>query len=170
MIGSTPIQTTYRKYASAAQVGMPGSTIAFDADTFLAEDPAGTGIGFGLAVCQGTASDKSATLGQLSGGDFIGITMADPTLANLSATTTDEYQDTENMGVLVKGDIWVAPQTNVTAGGAVYFNSVTGELGDSGIANGVLISNAKWMSSYPMTVPGVDSERLAIVRLGSLPA
>lgn len=170
MIGSSPVQTSYKKYASAAQVGMPGSTISFDADTGIAEDPAGNGIGFGLAVCKGTVTDKAVTLGQLSGGEFVGITMADPTLANLSASETDKYQDTENVGVLVRGDIWVAPQTNVTAGGAVYYNSSTGQLGASGIANAVLIPNAKWMSSYPMTYPNVESERLAVVRLGSLPA
>ena len=170
MIPSTPVQTTYSKYASAAQVGMPGSTISFDADTGIVEDPAGTGIGFGLAVCKGTIGDKAVTLGQLSGGEFVGISMADPTLANLSATETDKYQNRENIGILVKGDIWVAPQTNVTANGDVYYNSSTGQLGASGIANAVKIPNAKWVSSYPMTIPNVTSERLAVVRLGSIPS
>lgn len=166
MIGSTPIQSTYKKYASAAQVGMPGSTIAFDSDTGIAQDSA---IGFGLAVCKGSDSDAAVVLGQPSGaGDFVGITMADNTLPNLAATQTDAYQEGENVGVLVKGDIWVAPQTNVDAGGAVYMNAATGQLGASGISNAVLIANAKWMTSYPMTVPGVDNERLAIVRLGSI--
>lgn len=167
MIGSTPIQTTYRKYASAAQVGMPGSTISWDADTGIAQDSA---IGFGLAVCKGDANDQAVVLGQPSGaGDFVGITMADNTLPNLAATQTDEYQEGENVGVLVRGDIWVAPANNVTAGDPVYFNSSTGALGTTGISNGVSIPNAKWLTSYPMTVPGVDNERLAIVRLGSLP-
>ena len=167
MIGSTPIQTTYKKYASAAQVGMPGSTIAFDSDTGIAQDSA---IGFGLALCKGGNSDLHVTLGQPSGaGDFVGISMADPTLPNLAATQTDAYQEGENVGVLVKGDIWVAPQTDVTAGGDVYYNSATGQLGASGISNAVLIKNAKWMTSYPMTVPGVTNERLAVVRLSGLP-
>lgn len=166
MIPSTPVQTTYTKYQKAGQVGMPASTTSWDADTYLAEDPAGNGIGFGLAVCRGTVSERSATLGQLSGGDFIGITMADNTLANLSSDTTDVYSDTENMGVLVRGDIWVYPATNVTSGGDVYFNSSTGALGDSGIANAVQIPNARWMSSYPKTDPGGEASRIAIVRLG----
>lgn len=168
MIGSTPIQTTYRKYASAAQVGMPGSTISFDSDTGIAQDGA---MGFGLAVSKGTDNDQAVVLGQPSGsGSFVGITMADNTLPNLSATQTDKYQEGENVGVLVRGDIWVAPATNVTAGDDVYFNAATGALGGSSISNSVQITNAKWMTSYPMTVPGVDNERLAIVRLGSLPA
>ena len=166
MIGSTPIQTSYKKYASAAQVGMPGSTIAFDSDTGIVQDDP---IAFGLAVSMGSDNDQSAVLGQPSGHrGFWGISMADNTLANLAATETDEYQVGENIGILTKGDIWVAPATNVAAGGAVYFNSATGALGDSGIANAVLIAGAKWMTSYPMTVPGVDNEQLAVVRLTSI--
>lgn len=167
MIPSTPVQTSYSKYAGAANVGMPGSQTSFDADSYIAQDG---DIGFGLAVAQGTDSDKAVVLGKPSGaGAFVGITMADVTLANLSATTTDKYVEGDNVGVLVKGDIWVAPQTNVSAGGAVYYNSSTGELGDSGISNAVLIKNAKWMTAYPMTVPGVTNQRLAVVRLSGLP-
>jgi len=170
MIGSSPIQTTYTQYQKAGQAGMIASTIGWDIDSCIVDDPAGAGIGFGLAVSKGTASERAVTLGQLSGGDFVGITVADPTLPNLSATFTDKFQDTENVGVLVRGDIFVVPATNVTAGGAVYYNSSTGQLGDSGIANAVLISNAKWMSSYPATDPGGEASQIAIVRLGSLPA
>jgi hypothetical protein len=166
MIGSTPVQTTYSKYQRAGQVGMPASTTSWDADTYIADDPAGAGIGFGLAVSRGTASERACTLGQLSGGDFIGITMADNTLANLSASFTDKYADTENVGVLVRGDIFVVPATNVTAGGSVYYNSSTGQLGDSGISNAVQITNARWMSSYPATDPGGEPSQIAIVRLG----
>ena len=162
MIGSTPIQSTYKKYASAANVGMPGSTIAFDSDTGIAQDSA---IGFGLALCKGDETDQSVVLGQPSGaGDFVGENEAEE-----KASLIDKYQIGENVGVLVKGDIWVAPATNVMAGGDVYYNAATGQFGDSGISNAVLVKNAKWMTSYPMTVPGVDNERLAIVRISGLP-
>lgn len=163
---SGPVQSTYARYMTPAQVGMPASTHGWDVDTCIAEDPAGDGIGFGLAVCRGTKSDQAATLGALSGGAFRGITRADITLANVDEATTDKYLDGDNMGVQSRGDIWVAPQTNVTAGGAVYFNSSTGELGASGISNAVLIAGAKWLSSYPETTHDqVTTGRLAIVRL-----
>lgn len=171
MITPSPTQTTYNQFLTSAQVGMPASETGWDVDNRLAEDPAGTGIGFGLAVCQGTASDMAATLGQLSGGGFVGITRADPTLPNVDSAFTDKYQDTDNMAVQVRGDIWVAPATAaVVAGDPVYFNSVTGQLGDSGIANAVLIPNAKWMTSFPMTQALLPAANLAVVRLGAVPA
>lgn len=169
MITPNAVQTTYAQYHTPAQVGMPASTHGWDIDTKLAEDPANAGIGFGLAVCQGTVSNMAATLGQLSGGAFVGITIRDATLANVDATYTDKYQDKENMGVVVRGDIWVAPQTNVAAGGNVYFNTVTGELGGSGISNAVQITGARWMTSYPETdIDGVTTGRLAVVRLNAI--
>ena len=169
MLTSTPVQTTYDQYQLAGQVGMPATMSGWDIDTRIAEDPAGTGIGFGLAVCQGAATDKSATLGQLSGGGFVGITRADPTLANVDSALTDKYIDTDNMAVLISGDIWVAPATEVAAGGAVYFDSVTGELGDSTVDNAVEIPDAKWMTSVPMTNDLVRLANLAVVRLGQAP-
>jgi hypothetical protein len=168
MITSSAVQTTYNQFIKAAQVGMPGSTAPWAVDNRIAEDPAGTGIGFGLAVCQGTDSDFAATLGALSGGAFLGITRADPTLPNLSATFTDKYQNTDNMAVQVAGDIWVAPATNVAAGGLVYFNSTTGALGDSGISNAVLITGARWMTSVPMTQELTQHINLAVVRLNTV--
>lgn len=165
MLTPSPVQTTYNQYLTSGQVGMPATMSGWDVDTRIAEDPAGDGIGFGLAVCQGTASDFAATLGQLSGGAFVGITRADPTLANVDSQFTDKYRDTENMAVYVRGDIWVAPATSVTAGGAVYFDSTTGHLGDSSVDNAVLIVGAKWMTSVPMTNDGITPANLAVVRL-----
>lgn len=167
---SSPVQTTYHQFQTPAQVGMAATMTGWDVDNRIAQDPGGNGIGFGLAVCQSHESDYAATLGALSGGAFVGITRADPTLANVSSTFTDKYRDTENMAVQVRGDIWVAPATNVTVGGPVYFNSVTGQLGASGIANAVLIPNAKWMTTVPMTEPLINPVNLAIVRLGAVPA
>jgi hypothetical protein len=170
MLTPAPVQTTYNQFLTSGQVGTPASETGWDVDNRIAEDPLGNGIGFGLAVCQGTFSDYGATLGQLSGGSFVGITRADPTLPNVDPAFTDKYRDTDNMAVHVRGDIWVAPATNVSAGGAVYYDSVTGQLGASGISNPVLIANAKWMTSYPMTSPLIPAADLAVVRLGAVPA
>jgi hypothetical protein len=167
MITPAPLQTTYNQYETVAQLGMPGSSISWDADNRICED-LGSGIGFGLAVCQGTASERAATLGQLSGGEFIGITMMDVTLPLTDSRAVDTYYNTDNMPVLVRGDIWVAPADNVLAGGAVYYNSVTGQLGASGVSNAVLINNARWESSHPNTdQPLVQFNGLAKVRLGA---
>lgn len=168
MITSTPLQTAYARYAPVAQAGMPASQSGWDADSLIAEDPALDGIGFGLAVCKGTVSDKAATLAQLSGGEFLGITMADATLPQTTTRDTDKYYDRDTMTVMTKGDIWVAAATNVSSGGAVYYNSTTGELGASGISNAVLINNARWMTSKPNTdQTDLTFSGFCVVRLGA---
>lgn len=165
------VQSSYTQYQPVASVGMPATTSGWDVDTRIADDPVGTaGIGFGLAVCQATLhGDKSAALGQLSGSVFVGITRADPTQSNLTQSLVDHYLNGDNMPVFVRGDVWVAPKNTVLAGGAVYYNSSTGELGSSSISNAVLIANAKWMTSYPITGTLLPTADLAIVRLGAAP-
>ena len=63
-----PLQTTYGMYIPVGYAGMPATQTGWDGDNRIVEDPTGTGIKFGLAVCQGYLSDKGCTLGQLSGG------------------------------------------------------------------------------------------------------
>ena len=50
-----------------------------------------------------------------------------------------------------------------------YYNSVTGDLGGSGIANAVLIQNARWETSLPNfgQSPLINFNGLATVRLGA---
>jgi hypothetical protein len=162
MLTPSPVQTTYTQYLTAAQNGMPATTSGWDIDTKICEDPAGTaGIGFGLAVSQGTLhGDRSACLGGLSGKAFVGVTVADPTLPNLSSTFTDKYQDTDNMGVMVRGDIWVVAHEAVNAGDAAYYNTTTGLLGNSNLTSGTAIDDARWMTT---AVAGA----LAVLRLSS---
>jgi len=167
MLTPLPLQTTYQQYETVAQNGMPASMTGWDADNRIAED-LGSGIPFGRAVCQGTASDKAATLGQLSGGEFIGITMQDVTLPLSTTRPVDTYEDTDNMAVMVRGDIWVIPLGNVVAGAQVYYDSVTGQLGPSTVANAVLITHARWQTNLPDTAqPLVNFNGLAVVRLGA---
>jgi hypothetical protein len=178
MLQSTPLQTSYPQYAGVGILGRPATMVGWDDDTRLCEDPTGNGIGFGKAVCQGYKSDKGATLGQLSGGAFVGISaasVATPLYATTPAGTTprvvDTYYDTDNMPVCVHGDIWVAPTTTVASGNPVYFNSVTGDLGSASIPNAVAITNSRWESSLPnFGLPpstGVNFNGLAIARLGA---
>src|SRR5260370_5834417 len=122
-------RSVYTQSLTAGQVGMPAPTSGWDVDTKICEDTSGNGIGFGLAVSQGTLhGDRSACLGTFSGGKFVGITRADPTLPNIAAGFTDKYQDTDNMAVFVRGDIWVVAHEAVAAGDPVYFNPTTGVL------------------------------------------
>jgi hypothetical protein len=176
MLIPPPVQTTYQQYMAFGQVGMSGSMVPWSIDTRLLEDPTGNGVGFGLAVCQGYKSDKGATLGQLSGGAFVGITHNDITLAlaftplaNGKLRARDTYYDTDNMGVQTLGDIIVAPVGVVASGSPVYFNTVTGQLGPSTIANGLVIANATWITSLPNgSQPLVPFAGLAMVRLGAM--
>jgi hypothetical protein len=175
MLQSTPLQTTYQQYQSVGMLGRPATMVGWDDDTRLCEDPTGNGIGFGKAVCQGYKSDKGATLGQLSGGAFVGISaasVATPLYATTPAGTVtrvvDTYYDTDNMPVCVHGDIWVAPTTHVNSGDPVFYNAVTGDLGNSGIANAVAITNSRWETSSPnSSQPTLNWGGLAVMRLGA---
>lgn len=170
MLTPAPLQTSYTQYMPVAQLGMPGSMTPYNIDTRIMEDPTGNGVGFGLAVSQGTLhGDKSVAIGELSGGAFVGITCADPTLYNGGAHV-DKYGDGDDAAILTFGDRWVAPATNVVSGHQVYFNSATGELGDSSIANATAIPNSRWIDSKPNTdqQPTVNFNGLARVRLGSM--
>ena len=170
MITPSPVQTVYNQYEFPGQVGMRATGALWDVTTRIADDPTAAGIGFGLAVSQGDLhGDKSAVIGLASGGAFIGITVADPTLPNLSNISgqfTDKYSNADNMAVAIMGEWWVAPATNVAAGSPVYFNSSTGALGGSGISNATLIEGAIWRTSLPNSETLVNHNGLAVVALG----
>jgi len=167
MLTPPPVQTTYTQYINVGQNGMIASATGWDIDTRIAEAVTTAGIGFGLAVSQSLLTDRGAVIGQLSGGVFVGITAADPTLPNVVAGFTDLYNEGDNMAVLVRGDIWVITGDNVAAGGDVYFNSVTGQLGASGISNAVHVLGARWMTSVPSddTRFTVETGNFAVCRL-----
>lgn len=161
MLTPNPVQSTYARYLTAAQNGMKAAEKASDVtDTCISDEPAGTGIGFGLAVSQGNFSDKGCMLGTVSGGAFRGITLADPTLPNIDPTFTDKYAPGENVNVLVNGDIWVVTADAVAPGDPVKFNTTTGALSTG---SGTQIFNARWMTTQ--ATPG----GLAVVRLGNAP-
>lgn len=161
MLTPAPVQSNYIRYLVPAQNGMLASEINFTADTRVVETAAG--IGFGLAVSQGTG-DRGCVLG---GTAFVGVTRADPTLAQASSiTVVDHYQQYDNAGILVTGDLWVVPQGAVTAGEAVYYNYTTGQLGLSG---GTVIEDARWMTtSATFTTTAGASVVLAVVRIGNI--
>lgn len=174
MLTPSPVQTTFNRYINVGQVGMPATTTGWDISTRIAEDPTLTdGIPFGVVVCQGTLhGNRSAGLGELSGSVVIGVTVADHTLPPLTTgVPADHYSDGDNMGVLTRGDIWVSAGDTVAAGGAVYFNSSTGQLGASGISNAVLLKGAMWLTANNLAASDILSAEvgtLAVVRLVAL--
>jgi hypothetical protein len=174
MLTPAPVQTAYQQYINWAQNGMIASETGWDIDTKICEDQLSpnAGIGFGVAVTQGSLhGSRSACLGQLSGGSFLGITAADPTLLNVTSNFTDKYADGENMAVLVRGDIWVIPKEAVTAGQAVYFDAVTGQLSNN--SGDVLVEDARWMTdtsealAAPWAPSAFPSNNFAVVRLAN---
>ena len=163
MLTPQPIQSTYIRYILPAQNGMLASEVNWAADTRIVETAAG--IGFGLAVSQGSLSAAGIIIG---GSAFVGVTRADPTLAraDLAPATSpgiDIYPQYDNAGVLVMGDIWVNCYGNVAANAAVTYDTTTGHLG----AAGTTITQAKWMTA---AAGGASTPVLAVLRLGNIAA
>jgi hypothetical protein len=153
------VQTTYTENPAAAVAGMPADA-DYSADTRIVETAAG--IGFGVAVSQGTA-DKGALVGGASAAVFAGVSIRDKTVVN--TTTPDLYTENANMGVMTRGDIWVTVGGDVVAGGDATFVATTGVL-SSAAASGsqFAIAGGRWMTS-------ASSGGLAILRLsGHVPA
>lgn len=152
------VQSTYSETLTKAVAGLPADA-DFSADTRICETAAG--IGFGLAVGQGT-SDKEAKLNPTAGNEFVGVTIRDKTLVNDS---DDLYEQYENMAVMTRGDVWVTVGGDVSAGDDVTFAQATGVL--SSAATGgtqFAITGARWMTS-------ASNGGLAILRLsGELPS
>lgn len=150
--------TVQSAYTENIPAGLPGM-LAFNqpamVDTRICETAAG--IGFGLAVGQGT-DDKGAVLGGALA-DFVGITVRDVTLP---VGQTDKYAQYNNMAVLSEGDIWVTVGADVDAGDVVHYDATTGVLTNTG-GSGPIVG-ARYMTS-------AASGGLARVRLsGALPA
>jgi len=174
MLTPLPVQTTYYRYLNPGQVGMPATETGWDISTRICEDMSlTTGIAFGLVVSQGTKhGDRSAVIGTASGGTVIGITASDHTLPTfVGGAGVDKYNDGDNMAVMIRGDIWVLAVGTVAAGGPVYFNSATGQLGPSGIPNAVAIPGAQWLTAAPLAtgnIMKVPTGQLAVVRLNTI--
>jgi hypothetical protein len=128
---STVVQTSYRPQIRPGVVGMIASETGWEASTRICETAGG--IGFGLAVSQGTLSDKGVVLG---GSNFMGISIRDvaldrlpidPLAADNTLIAADTYGQYMDMGVLSRGDIWVqcfgAGSGGVKAGDALYYDA-----------------------------------------------
>lgn len=135
-MASVVLQSSYRPQIARGYVGMLADDGDKDIRSLICETAAG--IGFGLAVSQGTL-DRGAILG---GSAFRGITVADKTLSlapldPLSNTdfTLDKYGNRVTMSVLSRGRIYVLAGATVTPNNDVYYN--TGNGGFTNAAGGL---------------------------------
>lgn len=136
------VQTTYTENQPIALPGMPADA-DYSADTRICETAAG--IGFGVAVSQGSA-DKGALIGGASAAVFVGVTIADKTINNDGGA--DGYNQYDNMGVMYRGTIWVQVPTAVNDGDDVTFNGTTGVLSSAAAGAGQFaIAGARWMTT-----------------------
>lgn len=149
------VQSTYSENIAVALPGMAADA-DISADTRIVETAAG--IGFGVAVSQGT-SDKECLIGGASAAVFVGVTLRSIT------GDADSYDQYDNASVITRGDVWVTVAGDVTAGGDVTFKDTTGALSSAAAgANDFAIAGARWMTS-------ASSGDLAKLRLsGSLPS
>lgn len=129
---STVVQRSYRPQIAAAVAGMIADESSSEVGTRQCETAAG--IGFGLAVSQGT-KDKGCVIG---GAAFVGVTVRDVTLDGApldpladDRTAVDTYGKDANVGVLSRGHVWVEAQANVAGGNALYYDETTGKFTNS---------------------------------------
>jgi hypothetical protein len=137
-----PIQTTYGE-----RIAPPGPGVIHgsdrDVDTGICET-ASPGIGFGLAVSQGTLSDQGVVLGGTVAG-FRGVTVRDVTLPPENA---DKYLPPNSMAVLTRGPIWTEPGEAVAANDPVYFHGTTGVFYKSAAAGRVgPLPGSRWKTA-----------------------
>lgn len=148
------VQTTYSDNISAAVAGQivncePSDLISRTVET-------SGGLGFGIAVNQGSA-DKGCILAITgAAGAFIGATVRERSIDANDSNSFDQYTDAR---IMIKGVIWAVAATGCSAGDPVYVRPSNGAWQDSNANSGVLVPNARWDTS-------ATAGNLAQLRLG----
>jgi len=132
--------TTQTTYQENLDLPRPGTESGCDGnvDTGIVETAAG--IGFGLAVSQGSGDNGVVLGGALAG--FRGVSLKD---ATLRPENEDKYAQYENAGVKTRGKVWVSPSESVAAGDPVHYDTTTGRFAMSGGIGPIL--GARWATS-----------------------
>lgn len=131
------VQASYAERMTNAVKGMiQGSD--FNSVTGICETAAG--LAFGIAVSQGTA-DKGVIIGGTRLG-FVGVTIRDITL---DVANADKYPRYSNVGIMTRGQMWVAPAVAVAPNEPVHFVTGTGVFTNTGSEGPV--NGARWASS-----------------------
>src|SRR5690606_38806077 len=117
------------------------------------EDAAG--IGFGVAVAQGTADKGCKAFGS---GDtsILGITVRE---RSIDANDENEFAQYTDARIMTKGVIWVTASVAVDAGDPVYVVPATGAFAKTSASSAVQIAGARWDTS-------TSGSGIAQVRLG----
>lgn len=165
---ATTVQNTYRPQIVWGTPGLVVDEVEYSIQTFVSETTAG--IPFGVAVSQGTG-DSGCILG---GTHFLGVSVRDVTLslANIDpqatgGVTLDTYPQYSNVGVLSRGHIWVLPGADVVANDPAYFNSVTGQITNSG--TGVAATASITFATNPQPSQTVTIQGTAVTFVASAP-
>lgn len=131
---STVVQSRYLPTIRHSNHGVLADTTEPERATILCDEAAG--IGFGLAVSR--TNDRKGKLGSGGSRGFIGISLRDITMEgmplgprDLPTTNLEIYPLNWNMSVLTRGRMWVKVDNAVLAGDPVYFDALTGQLGNS---------------------------------------
>lgn len=162
---STVVQRTYRPQQAAGLPGMIADETRASVITRQCETAAG--IGFGLAVSQGT-KDTSAVIG---GASFIGLTVRDVTqdqmpidpLYNGGPIAVDTYPQYRDMGVMTTGHMWVqclGGGTLGVKGGDALFANAAGQLSNS--ASGTAATGSIVFSKIPANNETITVNAVAI--------
>ncbi len=129
---STVVQTRYVPQIAPGVEGMISDMTPSAVQTYVNETAGG--ITFGKACGWGTGA-KGCTLG---GPNFLGLSVRDITLVNQNVdpqssvqNPLDTYGYRVNVAVMSKGHMWVMPQDIVAPGESVYYDEVSGRLGNA---------------------------------------
>jgi len=152
----TVVQTDYAPQIRPGVVGLIVDQVESSKQSWLVETAAG--IGFGLAVSQGSG-DQGCVIG---GTKFVGITERSVVLGlapidPLSSTqgTVDVYPQRTNASVMSRGHMWVQAGANVTANDTVYYSGTTGQLTNSA-------SGTAAVGSIAFTQQPIDGQTVTI--------
>lgn len=131
------IQTSYRVSLEPGFEGQSATQLNDDnSETRICGTSAG--IAFGRAVSEGTRA-REAVLG---GNAFVGISVLDKTLVN---SYGDLSRVGDNVGVMLKGDVWVRAVSAVTHGSTATYDAITGQFNPT--SGGPEIYGSRYLTS-----------------------
>lgn len=147
------VQDTYLEEMRFGVAGQIVNTVPATLISRTVEDVAG--IGFGLAVTQGT-NDKGCSAFGSGDTTILGITVRE---RSIDANDADEFGEGTDARVMTKGVVWVTCATGCSAGDGVFVRPSNGDFQDSNANSAVQIVGARWDTS-------ADAAGIAQVRLG----
>lgn len=148
------LQTNYPDTQPAAVRGAKATEIPATIISRNVQDAAG--IGFGVAVAQGTA-DKACKAFGVGDTAILGITLLDRS-ADGTPSNPDAFPQYASARVLTKGDVWVPVAANVVAGNPVFVRPSNGYFQPTNANSAVQIPGARFDTS-------ATTGNLAVVRL-----